>query len=49
LLGVTASAALAGAATLVIRFCTLWFGVIVGLIALLAFAPRLSKMGVHLT
>ncbi len=31
----------AGAATLLIRFCTLWFGVTLGLIALLAFRRRL--------
>ncbi|MHB1416770.1 MAG: lysylphosphatidylglycerol synthase transmembrane domain-containing protein [Chloroflexota bacterium] len=39
----------AAAATLIIRFCTLWFGVGVGVLALLAFAPRLGARGVKLT
>jgi len=34
---VSPSAALGGAATLLIRFCTLWFGLALGVIALLAF------------
>lgn len=48
LLGVTASKGIAAAATLIIRFCTLWFGVAVGIVALLAFMPRLARLGVSL-
>lgn len=49
LLAVTQDAAVAAAATLIIRFCTLWFGVLVGVVALLIFAPRLERRGVRLS
>jgi uncharacterized protein (TIRG00374 family) len=39
------SAATAGAATLLIRLCTLWFAVLVGVIALLAFRRRVGLAG----
>jgi len=48
LLAVTREPAVAAAATLLIRFCTLWFGVSVGVVALLLFAPRLARRGVRL-
>ncbi|MHB1131912.1 MAG: lysylphosphatidylglycerol synthase transmembrane domain-containing protein [Chloroflexota bacterium] len=48
LLGVTDSPAVAAAATLIIRFCTLWFGVSVGALALALFMPRLARRGVSL-
>lgn len=47
LLGVTHDASVAAAATLVIRFATLWLGVAVGMIGLLLAASRLG--GVDLT
>lgn len=42
LLGLTSSTALAAAATLLIRFCTLWFGVAVGALALLLLSRQLD-------
>jgi glycosyltransferase 2 family protein len=39
------TAATAGAATLIIRLCTLWFAVVVGVIALLIFARRVGLAG----
>jgi uncharacterized protein (TIRG00374 family) len=39
-LGVTGEAAVAAAATLLIRFCTLWFGVGVGVVALILLGRR---------
>jgi uncharacterized protein (TIRG00374 family) len=44
LLGYTAKtqAATAGAATLIIRLCTLWFAVLVGVVALLLFRKRVG-------
>jgi hypothetical protein len=38
----TLSAATAGAATLLIRLCTLWFAVLVGVIALILFRRRVG-------
>jgi uncharacterized protein (TIRG00374 family) len=38
----------AAAATLLIRFCTLWFGVAVGLFALFIFRRRLAEEGAHM-
>ncbi|MHB9092269.1 MAG: lysylphosphatidylglycerol synthase transmembrane domain-containing protein, partial [Chloroflexota bacterium] len=49
LLAVTGDPATAAAATLLVRLCTLWFGVVVGVLALLRFAPRLAKRGVRMT
>lgn len=43
LLGVTAEPSTAAAATLLIRFCTLWFGVAVGTVALTVFSNRLKE------
>jgi uncharacterized protein (TIRG00374 family) len=40
LLGVTAQPAVAAAATLLIRFCTLWFGIGVGVVALILIGRR---------
>ncbi|MCL5962514.1 MAG: flippase-like domain-containing protein [Chloroflexi bacterium] len=40
LLGVTAEASLAATATLLIRFCTLWFGVAVGIVALFLYSRQ---------
>jgi uncharacterized membrane protein YbhN (UPF0104 family) len=37
----------AGAATLLIRFCTLWFGVSIGAIALLAFSRRFGRVEIE--
>ena len=42
LLGLTASTAVAAAATLLIRLCTLWFGVAVGALALLLLSRQLG-------
>ena len=48
---VSSSATIAGAATLLIRFCTLWFGLGLGVMALLVFralrhTPNFTKQGV---
>ena len=48
LLAVTIDPATAAAATLLVRLCTLWFGVVVGVAALLLFAPRLASRGLRL-
>ncbi len=48
LLGVVGDPATAAAATLIARLCTLWFGVLVGLVALVLFTPRLARQGVRL-
>ncbi len=42
---VTRDATVAGAATLLIRFCTLWFGVSIGVIGLLVFRHSLRSLG----
>ncbi len=42
---VTSNTTVAGAATLLIRFCTLWFGVSLGAIGLLVFRRSLLKAG----
>jgi uncharacterized membrane protein YbhN (UPF0104 family) len=42
---VTRSTAVAGAATLLIRFCTLWFGVSLGALGLLVFGRSLKGRG----
>jgi uncharacterized protein (TIRG00374 family) len=41
---VTRNTTIAGAATLLIRFCTLWFGVSIGVIGLLVFRRSLSRV-----
>jgi uncharacterized protein (TIRG00374 family) len=43
LLAVTGDVGVAAAATLLVRLCTLWFGVLVGVLALLGVAPRLAR------
>lgn len=48
LLRVVDDPATAAAATLIVRFCTLWFGVGVGAVALAVFAPRLARRGIRL-
>lgn len=44
LLAITAEPATAAAATLLIRLCTLWFGVAVGVIALFAFTRQMRSL-----
>jgi uncharacterized membrane protein YbhN (UPF0104 family) len=39
------SGALAGATTFIIRLCTLWFAVLVGVVALLVFSRRVGLSG----
>lgn len=47
MLGVVEDPAVAAAATLLVRLCTLWFGVVVGALALLAVAQRLAHRRVR--
>lgn len=42
MLGVTVEPSMAATATLLIRFCTLWFGVAVGIVALLFYSRKVS-------
>ncbi len=45
LLGITSEPAVAATATLLIRFCTLWFGVAVGIVSLFVYSRRAEARG----